>query len=100
MHTQRVLLAELLINQETPIERHAELPSTEMVKKTVVLKDRLDTCSIPDFAGPIPNALPTAGESRCTSYVRSWVLQFRTRKSHAGSTMAGGVTNRLWSVDE
>ena len=41
MATQKVLLGELVIDNEPPIELRADLPFGEVGKRTAVLKDRL-----------------------------------------------------------
>jgi hypothetical protein len=41
MRTQRVLLGELVIDKEPPIELRAELSSAEAIEKAAILKDRL-----------------------------------------------------------
>jgi hypothetical protein len=41
MRSQRVLLGELVIDKEPPIELYAELPSADTRKKCAALKDRL-----------------------------------------------------------
>ena len=41
MDTQKVLLGELVIDNEPPIELRADLPSGEVRKRTAALKDRL-----------------------------------------------------------
>ena len=62
MRTRWVLLGELVIDTEPPIELRAELASTEAGKKAAVLKDRLayllDTRFRP--ADPEPLKLPAS----------------------------------------
>jgi hypothetical protein len=58
MRIQRVLLGELVIDGESPIELRAELPSAEVREKAAVLKDRLayllDTRFRPADPEPFP----------------------------------------------
>lgn len=56
MRTQRVLLGEMLIEKEPPIELYVELPRSEVGKRSAAMKDRLayllDTRFRP--ANPVP----------------------------------------------
>ena len=60
MRTQEVLLGQLVIEREPPIELRAELPCVEAARKAAVLKDRLayllDTRFRP--SDPEPRPLP------------------------------------------
>ena len=61
MRSQRVLLGELIIDKEPPIELYAELPSADAHKKCAALKDRLAYLLDTRFRPSAPTASPFPG---------------------------------------
>lgn len=66
MRQQRVLLGELMIDREPPIQLHVELPSDEAAKKVAALKERLvfllDTRFRPANPEPDSRMLPICSD--------------------------------------
>ncbi len=61
MRTQRVLLGQLVIEKEPPIDLFAKLPSAEAGKKAALLKDRLAFLLDTRFQPSDPHPLQSPG---------------------------------------
>ncbi len=80
MRTQRVLLGQLVIERELPIDLFAEVPSSEASEKVAALKDRLafllDARFQPSDQLPPPRVAPTVEDvaellhCRCRTVLR------------------------------